>query len=399
MKNGVFISYRRAYAHFAGRIHDYLAYRGFDPFMDVYILRQGHFEEKLMDEISDCPYFLLALQKGCLDNLSENDTFCKEIAAALKCKRPEDILIVGDSDFKMPEAEMLPECIRELPEFHCNTITHEHFGEEMMDLTRRISADKISDAINWKEYVLKNGKTIISSRSVIENSYATMNNRFGRELIEAVKQGKHYDGEQTIRQIRMSCYAASIIFNPARDMVDDKAFDNGLLFNVFGELLRDPEFSLEILINAPDSPGAKVAIENNMLGNSALEEIPEAVFYGAYAGITRLIGEDPVFKEAYRTKRFRFYLTDMVMNGAIFQIEYKQQWREFDHLKYDIYSYNLTTNMDRRSMLFFRAEDTENYNHMVEIYRYLKSHRYKHTVVAARHNAWLEKWKEIQEDL
>lgn len=396
---GIFVSYRRKYSFFAGRIYDYLDNQGLAPFMDVYKMKQGNFVEEINEKISHCPYFLLVLDVGCFDGLKKDDVFYIEMLTALNCKAPEDILIVAGEGFSFPSGEELPSELRELGLHHhqCDQITHKNFAHDMKQFLNNIQFEKINGIVNWKACISKNGATVIGSRSYIENRFATFENRFGKELVASVRDNQPYEGPQRIKQIRMACYAASIIFAPDRNMVDDRAFDNGLLFNTFGELLRDPEFSLEIIINAPYSTGAKVAIRNKMLGNRALEEHPEAVFLSAYINVNRLITEVDEFKQAYREKRFRFYLIDTVMTGAIFQIVYKPEWSEFDHIKYDIYSYNIPSNMDRRCMIFFKSDNEDNYKYMENIYNYMKDQRYRPNKTT--HDEWMQKWACLQEEL
>lgn len=395
----IFISYRRSYSFFAGRIHDYLQNRGLCPFMDVYQLRQGYYMDELQSRIDECPYFMLVLNKGCFDDITEDAVFANEIRYAIEHKDPSNILIVADDESVLYDGGAMPSILQKLEKHQCDIITHKNFEIDMQHVIRNIDVSKLNGLINWREYVQVNGRTLLSSRSVVESQFATLENRFGKDLIDAVKEGRHFEGVQRIRKIRMSCFAASIIFNPAQNMVDDRAFDHGMLFNIFGELIRDPEFSLEIIINAPNSDAAKRAVENNMLGNSALEEYPELVFYSAYAGIIRIIEEVPEFNQAYQEKRFRYYLTDVVMHGAIFQIEYKKPWDGYDHIKYDIYSYNLVSNMDRRCTLVFRENDPENYSFLSGNYDYLKKHRYSKQDIQDNHEAWIAHLREIEEDM
>lgn len=398
-KNGIFISYRRSYSHFAGRIHDELKRRGFSPFMDVYKMAQGKYRTEIREKISDCPYFLLVLYPGCLDELQEDGVFFGEIVSALESKEPSEFLMVADRTFVFPPKEDLPEKLRDLPDRHCDTISHEHFMEGMERLLQNIRPEKLNAVINWREYLEGNDNVAIMSRERIEKQFITHENRLGKELTEAVRAGKPFEGTQRVKRISLSCYAASIVFNPQRDMVDDRAFDNGMMFNLFRELLRDPEFYLEIIINAPDSSGAREAIRNKTLGNNALEDHPEAVFLGAFAGLDRLIREDPVFRAAYEEKRFRFFLTDLVMMGAILQTEYKEPWSEFDHIKYDMYSYGMTTNMSRRSMVFFRQSDRDNYDYFRGIYEYIRGKRLCKKEISEHRDAWLSQWEELREEL
>lgn len=41
---------------------------------------------------------------------------------------------------------------------------------------------------------------------------------------------------------------------------------------------------------------------------------------------------------------------------------YNPQWNGMDHVKADFYNEGITSNMDRRCMLFFANSDADNYN-------------------------------------
>ena len=75
VKSGIFISYRRSYSFFAGRIHDYLKFKGLCPYMDVYKMKQDYYLDVLKERISESPYFLLVLAKNCFNNLNKKDIF------------------------------------------------------------------------------------------------------------------------------------------------------------------------------------------------------------------------------------------------------------------------------------------------------------------------------------
>ena len=377
-KYGIFISYRRFYTSFAGRIYDYLKHKGFAPFMDIYEMRQGYFPDEIKKQIIECPYFLLVLSKGCFLTRSEQDDkknfFIDEIKNALENKPRDNILVVCEEGFDFYR-ESLPKGIDKLDMQQCDSLGYRTFAEDLGKLvSKNIDVKVLSGFVDWRERLLSNGSTLVGSRTLIENGHATLENRFGRELVEAVREHRQFEGNSIVRQIRMSCYAANLVFTPFVEMIDDKAYDRGMLFNTFAELLRDPEFSLEIIINAPDSIAAQEAIRNDMLGNSRLEEHPEAVFYSAYANLMRLVTEDEIFRRANEEKRFRYYLSNTFMVGAIFQIGYKDGYEEFDHIKFDLYTYELTASMDRRCMVFFRKDDSETYEHLKKCYEYIKKH-------------------------
>ena len=219
------------------------------------------------------------------------------------------------------------------------------------------------------------------------------------ERVRCIKEGRPYTGENHIRFVHMSCYAASIIFSPGMDMVDEQAFDRGLMFNIFANLLEDEEFSLEIVINAPGSFAAQDAVENKKMGNSALEAYPEAIFLSSYCNIQRLIREDPVFGKAYQEKRFRFMVTENVLPYALFQMEYKPGFEEYSHIKVDLYSEGLVSNMDRRCMVIFKENDPDNYGFFAERYKYIRDVRESRRLIAENHERWLQEWADLQEEM
>ena len=162
---------------------------------------------------------------------------------------------------------------------------------------------------------------------------------------------------------------------------------------------EDEEFSLEIVINAPGSVGMQDAIDHKKLGNSALEAYPEAIFLSSYCNIQRLIREDPVFGKAYREKRFRFMVTESVLPYALFQMEYKPGFEAYSHMKVDLYSEGLVSNMDRRCMMIFKETDPENYSFFVERYKCVRNVRESRRLIAENHERWLQEWADMQEEM
>ena len=166
-------------------------------------------------------------------------------------------------------------------------------------------------------------KPHVVSREVLENHTISLEDRFGEELIKCAKEDLDLVCENNIKFIHMSCYAANIVFTPRGTMVDERAYDRGLMSKLFRKLLSDIEFSLEIIINAPFSNAANEAVENEKIGNSSLEENPEIAFLASHINIMKLIKEDPIYKKAYLEKRFRFIVTDKCLPYSIFHIKYK----------------------------------------------------------------------------
>ena len=394
---GIFISHKSEDWALAGRIYDYLSASGYRPFLDIESLHQGNFDDALEQVIRTTPYFLLVLSPNTFKNVQEDSWVLREIRIALQSACT--VFLVATEDFEWPE-DKLPEDIKPLYHKHIYYIGLRNFYEIMKKLTDAdIMQGKTESVTDWREKIRFLSQTYMSSRENIEKTLGTLEARFGAELVESIKKKEPFRGRNRIKSIHMSCYAASLVLAPQINMVDERAFDRGVLFNIFAELLKDEDFSLEIVITAPNSMAAKEAAESEKLGNGRLEEYPEAVFLSSYCSIFRLIDKDPVFSKARSDRRFKFMVTDMAMPYSIFQISYKADYNEYDHIKVDLYSEGLTSNMDRRSMVLFRKTDPENYSFFEERYKYIRNLKRSNQLIRENHEAWVEAWDVLKEEI
>lgn len=396
-KYGVFISYRHADWALAGRIYDFLSAKGLCPFWDSTSMCQGSFPDTLKQEIQQAPYFLCVLTPNTFADLSPSAWIYKEIKLALS-DPGKKILLVADTNFQWP-AEM-PEEIARIQEQHYDPVDRTTFRSVMEQICQRsIDWNSLSGVLDWRQRLKSLNNICLANRERIERTLAPLADRFGPELVHSIQQNQEFTGQNRIRFIHMSCYAASIIFSPQQDMVDERAFDLGLMFNIFAKMLQDPEFSLELVINAPGSFAMQDAIDREKLGNSALEAYQEAIFLSSYSNIHRLIQEEPSFAQAYKEKRFRFMVTENVLPYALFQVEYKPGFEEYSHVKVDLYSEGLTSNMDRRCMMIFKQDDPDNYSFFVRCYEYTRNVRESKALMKAHHAQWLAQWEELKEEL
>ncbi len=406
-KYGVFINYRHEDYYFALRVYDYLKNRGLDPFID-YDLHQGQFEERLYAQIRETPYFLMVLtSRSCID-VGEDDVYCREIQTALESG--STILMVAEAGFDGSDFDRLsfsnPEYVRTLKGHQRYEIDRkmDNFYSRMETLCNRdIDVQRIWDAISWREYARCNSNVLFTSREVLEKGgIASWKNRFGADLEYYVDHDfgrAPFEGEYRIRHINMACYAASIIFAPDRDMVDYLAYDHGKMFNVISTLFHDPDFSMTLITNTPDSPAAIDAVESQKLGNSAFDDDPRAVFLSSYQGVHRLLQEEP-FGSARKDHRFTYLLTESYMPFAYFQIIYKDAWREFNHIKIDLYTEGLANNISRRSLIVFEQDDRDTYLFLHNQFSHLqeRSRRTSRQLIKANHERWLEEWEDYLAD-
>lgn len=403
-KHGIFINYKRSHKHLAGRIYDYFNIKGLNPFMDEYSMNQEEdYRNILVQEIIASPYFLCILTKDGLADLLSNDyknkAYYKEIEAA--CVNNKKILMIIFGDINFENLSALPETIEKIQYINHYRLPEENrlFYSVLDTLYKKdIDLTMIEGVLNWREYSVRNTNTLMLSREELEKTTASLNNRFGKDFVECVKNRDKFNGEYHIKEINMVCYAASLVFAPDKKMVDRKAYDYGLLFNIFAYLLEDKNFTLRIITNAPQSTAATDAIEYAKLGNSALEEYEEAVFLGSYANINRLKQEEP-YKSAFTNKRFKFMVTDCTLPYALFQIVYKNGWEEFNHIKIDLYSYDIDSSVDRRSMMIFEKNDRENYaffEKQIQNLRNKQNRNKSDKLIEDNHDKWITKWNELQ---
>lgn len=402
---GIFISYKRTDKHLAGRFYDYFSNRGINPFMDEQSLRTSRdYWTDLEQAISETPYFLFLLTPDGAEDLCAPDfserIYVKELLTAFRTGRNILIATYGGVGYRKL-LSALPEALSgmhgitpyELPD------SARLFYSYMNELFRDINLDLLKNHLNWRDYTMHKSNTLILPRSDLESDFATLENRFGADLVEAVRNRSEFTGENRIQEVNMACYAASLIVAPERTMIDRRAYDYGILFNLFTELLRDKDFSLRIITTAPDGRAAQDACEFDRLGNSALEDFEEAVFLGSYAKICTLKKREP-FLSARKERRFSFMVTECALPYAIFHIQYKDPWKEFDHVKVDLYSFSIDSSVERRSMIFFKNDpaNTANYTFFVNQFNALRK-RYRRRsaqLIRAEHKNWIAHWRELR---
>ena len=397
--HGVFISHSHADWLLAGRIYDYLKAEGLHPFLDAEEMKSGNFPDALTRQINGAPYFLLLLTKNTFKRINKQNCWIRrEIQLALESEKnsnTKSIILVAEKNFKWPRR--LPKDIADVKNRHYHTIYRETFISEMSKIcSRDIQRDNLAGLIDWRlqNNLLRN--TYVSSRENIEKTIAKSSNRFGTELIQCIEQGKEFKGDNIVKSVKMACYAASLLLYPSADKVDPKAQKLGI-FEIFMELLKDPDFELEIIITAPRSFATEDAITNKKLGNRALESNQQEIFIGPYGSIHHLIKENEIFKNAYKTKRFRFLVTDSVLPYALFQIEYKDGFAKNDHIKIDLYSEGITSSVDRRCMLFFKDTDADNYNFFEGRYNYIRNFEKSEKLISEHHDDWIDEWEKLTE--
>ena len=339
--------------------------------MDDYAMNQDRdYRERLLHEVRNAPYFLCLLTEDAVEELctlndssdNEENIYFEEIKTAFESARKILVLTYGNINYDV--LKKLPESISGIKYINHYKIPEENrlFYNVMEELhLRDIDYEVLKDVVSWREIIKRKANTWLTSRGKLENDIASLNERFGRELVECVKRHDDFTGNSCIKEINMVCYAATIIINTDVARIDRRAYDYGTMFNIFAQLLKEERFIFRLVVNAPLSVASKDAVNYSKLGNHALMDNEEAVFLNTYANINRMIESGP-YKTASKERRFTFTVTECVLPYAMFQIVYDEENSEKNHIKVDLYSCNMDSTVDRRTMVIFRREDQENYH-------------------------------------
>jgi len=131
----VFISYRRDRGVEAARlIANALKEHRLRTFLDVDELGAGHFDEALLETITNTPSFVVLLTPQALDRADEQDWLRQEISQAIKVDR--NVVPIMWPEFGFPEPQTLPEDIRALRTYQGVSYSYEFFDAMINRLLR-----------------------------------------------------------------------------------------------------------------------------------------------------------------------------------------------------------------------------------------------------------------------
>lgn len=182
MKYDIFISYRREGGEaLACFLYEKLKNTGCNVFYDVSSLRQGKYDEKLLEVIKECKDIIVILSPDSLKRCceSENDWVRKEISTGLLYRK--NIVPVRMRSFEWP-AE-LPEDIKIFRKINYVTVDMEYFDASYDKIRSMLTTPQSMSLINrnyWLVYYsfleLMDKKRIISKIAFSESGTIMFNN-------------------------------------------------------------------------------------------------------------------------------------------------------------------------------------------------------------------------------
>ena len=150
-KYDIFISYRREGGmETADAIYQRLQNAGYSVFLDLEQLKSGKFNEQLLSVIDGCTDFIVVLPPNALDRCSdEEDWVRREVEYAIE--KGKNIIPVMLRGFDWPDKSILPESMRELPNYEGIAATdYKLFPENMERLKTKLLLSK--PGITWHRY-------------------------------------------------------------------------------------------------------------------------------------------------------------------------------------------------------------------------------------------------------
>jgi len=126
-----FISYRRKNGFLAAKmIRELLKAKGVTAYMDLDELTSGTFDDKLLNAIRDCPFFLLILPQGALDRCHEKgDWLTREIVEAVRSGSKIIPILCDDFSFPTEWQEGVPEEVKKIASYHGIELSYAYINE------------------------------------------------------------------------------------------------------------------------------------------------------------------------------------------------------------------------------------------------------------------------------
>ena len=111
------------------------------------------------------------------------------------------------------------------------------------------------------------------------------------------------------------------------------------------------------------------------------------LFYDTNLNIYNLTSEDgdDTFIKAYEENRFIHYLADIALPCGLFEICYTDEYEIYTFIKVDIYSLGLGDEKKRRSMVFFKSTNQDNFDFFDNCFTYVRGKSKNSTVKMHRY--------------
>ena len=171
---------------------------------------------------------------------------------------------------------------------------------------------------------------------------------------------------KSIRKIRILNFAGNLLINPEiGDSGHIEQMKDIKLNQAMEMIMRESTAALELILTKPtryNLTALETKVANQRAGSST-----SAVYSAIYNVYKMLSDKSSVYYSAWNSlpARFCFYVMKVSIPFAIFNVEFLDKYREFNHVKIDLYSASLDNEDNRRSFVIWQKDDPANYSFFV----------------------------------
>ena len=178
---------------------------------------------------------------------------------------------------------------------------------------------------------------------------------------------------KSIRKIRILNFAGNLLINPEiGDSGHIEQMKDIKLNQAMEMIMRESTAALELILTKPtryNLTDLETKVANQRAGSST-----SAVYSAIYNVYKMLSDKSSVYYSAWNSlpARFCFYVMKVSIPFAIFNVEFLDKYREFNHVKIDLYSASLDNEDNRRSFVIWQKDDPANYSFFVNNFNSIK---------------------------
>ncbi len=178
---------------------------------------------------------------------------------------------------------------------------------------------------------------------------------------------------KSIRKIRILNFAGNLLINPEiGDSGHIEQMKDIKLNKDMEMIMRESTAALELILTKPtryNLTDLETKVANQRAGSST-----SAVYSAIYNVYKMLSDKSSVYYSAWNSlpARFCFYVMKVSIPFAIFNVEFLDKYREFNHVKIDLYSASLDNEDNRRSFVIWQKDDPANYSFFVNNFNSIK---------------------------
>lgn len=201
---------------------------------------------------------------------------------------------------------------------------------------------------------------------------------------------------KNIRRIRIMNFASNLLINPEigeKGHIPSKDIN---LSAAIEKIMQETEANVELILTEPTKynlEDLRSKIANYNAGSA------EGALYSALATMYKNLSSDTIYRKRATEVpiHFRLYTLKTSMPFGIFNVEFLDDAKKFNHVKVDLYSAALDNEDDRRSFIIWQKDNLRNYKFFVDNFNVIKQNRSLCTLHHSLNKLkqWAQKWENM----